>query len=817
MRWPLARAAARRPHPARSGHASSALPASASPASLSRGDFILAALAALLVLGVYVATMYPGVHARGDAVKFAFVGKVLGTPHAPGYPLYMLVSHAFSYLPWGSLAYRMNLLSAVFGAATLVFAYPTVRRLGVSPLIAVSTTLALGLGSTFWSRALYAKGYTLNAALAAAGVLLLLRWSATRRLSHFYWAVGVFALSIGNHLIVVALLPALILFSIATDARTVLRPRTLATVAAMVLAGLSQYLYILIRTRQGAPYLEARAENLTQLWGVMTARRFAHEIGAFELAQLLEVRIPTIATLIGNELGWAGMALAIAGAALLAVRRRWELILFGLGALGVAGLTANMSSEEDEGFLLPAFVLLWPLAGVGLAWACSAVRRMARPMATPLTLAVAVLLPASQVAKNYDANDHHADTFEIEYFDALFAALPAKTAIVNDEYILNQMVLYKLLGERAGGNRDIRHIAIAKESVSRFHADGFEVLAFGHARHSLAAYGFHFVPFPIPASNPRLVARREIYRLSSVASCFDIGNQGWVDISAALAPSGRLGARIDNFHPFDSQLLVYAGLAHDRPPALVVESTNATPVLQTEVFARDADARRLLAVKAASDHARLPETVLAAPFVTRAQVRVNDQGASAVFALDFGPGVVAGTGAALVDRDEPKRATVCSHMLAAVDAWPAGEPRVALQLDGRDVQFGEGWYPVEQTPAGTKFRWTSDRAVAVIPLGHRPDATLRVAAEPLGYPNRPAGRIRLAINGHPLGDRVLPPRRTVISWPVAADQWREGLNEVVFEIGGAARPSDVGLSGDPRLLGASISRIELTAVDAEHQ
>jgi hypothetical protein len=54
----------------------------------------------------------------------------------------------------------------------------------------------------------------------------------------------------------------------------------------------------------------------------------------------------------------------------------------------------------------------------------------------------------------------------------------------------------------------------------------------------------------------------------------------------------------------------------------------------------------------------------------------------------------------------------------------------------------------------------------------------------------------------------------VISWQVGHGHWREGLNEVVFAIDGAARPSAVGLSADDRLLGASISHIEFAGVAA---
>jgi len=327
-----------------------------SPVLSRYGDRLVALSAALLSMVVYLMTIYPGLFGLGDAAKFAFVGKILGTPHAPGYPLYVMVSHLFSYIPVGTLAYRMNLLSALFAAVAVAIVYFAGRVLGLERPVALATSLALGFGHAFWSKALYAKGYTLNAALVAAGFLLLLKWGQSRERRHLYAAIAIFALSSGNHLIVIALVPALLLFVIATEPRTALSVRTLLITAGMIAAGLSQYLFVLIRTRQNAPYLEARATTLRELLDVMLARRWAHEIGAYASADLLHARIPLVTGLVTTELTMAGLVLAAVGLFVLVRRRRREATLLLLSAAGVIALTANMSSNEDEGFLLPAFV-----------------------------------------------------------------------------------------------------------------------------------------------------------------------------------------------------------------------------------------------------------------------------------------------------------------------------------------------------------------------------------------------------------------------------------------------------------------------------
>jgi len=775
----------------------------------SRADAIVAGLGGLLTFCVYLATMFPGIHARGDAAKFSFVGPVLGTPHAPGYPLYMLVSYAFSFVPWGSLAFRMNLLSVVLGTAAVTIVYFICRRAGASRPAAFAIMLGLAFGDAFWSRALYAKGYTLNAALVAAGTLWLCRWLATRRVSHFYVAAAIFALSVGNHLINVALLPALVLFALSTDARTVLRPRTLATVALFVAAGLAQYSYILIRTWQRAPYLEARAENLSELWGVMTARRFAHEIGAFDSTALTAERIPHMWRLVSGEFGVIGLVLVVIGLAALAARRRQrELILFGLGAAGVIALTTNMASEEDEGFLLPALVLLWPIAAVGLEWLLQYARRA--PRAVALTALIATFwVPIRQLSRNAETNNHHGDVQEIAYFDALFKALPDRAAILSDEYHLNQLVLYKIFGE-GEIKRQIGLIGRDPPAVQRALSNKRDIFTFELARRELTAAGFSFVPFTFP--RPAEATRREMFRLLGAGACHDIGGAEWLDLDPDVTATGRITIRIDNYRAFDAKVTLYLASASSGS-ATVVPIEGPPPQRVSDTWFQRSDARMsaALAARLAADHVTLPADFDRQPFVRRLEVDANDGGAAAVLAVDLGGTFTAGRVRAVVDQQVPRRARLCSYTLSTTDAWPDTRPSVTITPDSQLVDFAAGWYLMEERPDGLRYRWAGDRAVTVLPLLAPRDATVSVVAEPINYPGRTTSAMQLVVNGHRLETRSMAVGQNVLSWNVPRETWRAGLNNVTLSVDGARRPADVGLSGDQRMLGAAITKIELSA------
>ena len=86
-------------------------------------DFPYAIAIGVVALGLYVATLQPDFGGPEDTPKFQFIGHVLGTPHPPGYPLYVLLSHLFVKLPLGTIAYRANLFSGVMTAVACALAY----------------------------------------------------------------------------------------------------------------------------------------------------------------------------------------------------------------------------------------------------------------------------------------------------------------------------------------------------------------------------------------------------------------------------------------------------------------------------------------------------------------------------------------------------------------------------------------------------------------------------------------------------------------------------------------------------------------------
>ena len=80
-----------------------------------------------------------------DDSLFLLAGVHLGVAHPPGYPLYTLIVHLFTRLPFEEAALLGHLSSAVLGALACGAVYCCARLLGASLLPALTAAWLLGV------------------------------------------------------------------------------------------------------------------------------------------------------------------------------------------------------------------------------------------------------------------------------------------------------------------------------------------------------------------------------------------------------------------------------------------------------------------------------------------------------------------------------------------------------------------------------------------------------------------------------------------------------------------------------------------------
>lgn len=160
--------------------------------ALARPQIPIAAAVFLLTLTVYAATMGPTT-AFWDCGEFITTSHIVGIPHQPGTPLYVLVGRVFDVLsgsgditsPQLGTAAAVNFMSAFFSALAVALIYLLIWELArradpdggwLAHAGAVTGALFLAFSETYWNNAVEAEVYGLAAFMIALLAWLTVRW-----------------------------------------------------------------------------------------------------------------------------------------------------------------------------------------------------------------------------------------------------------------------------------------------------------------------------------------------------------------------------------------------------------------------------------------------------------------------------------------------------------------------------------------------------------------------------------------------------------------------------------------------------------------
>src|SRR5438105_10311575 len=119
---------------------------------LARGDYKTWVEAAVVVGAALVLYFFTAARdiVVGDTPELITAAVTLGIPHPPGYPLFAMLGHLFSLLPVGEPAWRVNWMSAVFGALASALLAIAFGRLSGSPRAGLAAALLWAFAVTPW-------------------------------------------------------------------------------------------------------------------------------------------------------------------------------------------------------------------------------------------------------------------------------------------------------------------------------------------------------------------------------------------------------------------------------------------------------------------------------------------------------------------------------------------------------------------------------------------------------------------------------------------------------------------------------------------
>lgn len=408
---------------------------------LTTGTALASVLLALTLGAIYLWTLLPEVGYSGDTAKFQFLGYVLGTPHATGYPTYLVLNHLFTrFFPFGSLAYKANLLSAVFAVLAAILFFRLLLELRISLIVAWVTTVAFGLTPTLWLESIVAEVYTLHLLFMTAVMLLFVRWHRSRRDRDLLLGCFLYALSFGNHLLSITLLPALGYLVWVTDRRVLTDGRKLAWIALFIVIGVLQYTYVFWRTADPtAIYVEMRPTNLQEFLWYMTGARFRSLMFAFTLGEVVTQRIPMFLGLLWRQF-LVTLPLAVYGLLRFGNRQINTFLLLALAGTLIYAL--NYDIQEIFVYFLPGYMIVAIYLGKGLE-ALKVALEGRRVHIHPVVFAV---IPVVFLAANLSSVSQRNSTDDARRTEQILEVAGQDALIVSPNYHYTEFLLYYLLG-----------------------------------------------------------------------------------------------------------------------------------------------------------------------------------------------------------------------------------------------------------------------------------------------------------------------------------------------------------------------------------
>ena len=364
------------------------------------------AAVAVVVGGFYLATLAPTILPYGtpytlDSPMLQAAVPVLGVGHPTGYPTYMMLTHLFTYLPFGDVAYRVNLASAAYGVLAVAAVYAAGLLLCRRVLIAAAGALAFGLSGAFWSQAVIAEVYTLNALFVSLVLCLLLLWRDRRDDRILLIVALMTGLSLTHHLSSGLLVPAGLLFVVLIDKSVFSKMRLLLRGLGAFALGLLPLVYLPIRAAMKAPLNEADPSTPGRLLNLVTGGSFlaeSAEAGRQCVPSALSFEGPTARLgTFGREVlvqfPLAFLLIGAFGAVYLLLRDRAVASLLGVVFLGsfAHGLAYLWLGIEDfSAFLIPALLTFSLCVTFGIGLLLRPVENLRGPAERLLPIALSV-------------------------------------------------------------------------------------------------------------------------------------------------------------------------------------------------------------------------------------------------------------------------------------------------------------------------------------------------------------------------------------------------------------------------------------------
>jgi len=399
-----------------------------------------------LSLVVYVCTVAPTItwrHHGADGGDLITAAAVRGVPHPTGYPTYTLLGRLFLLIPWGDRAFRLNVMSAVFAALACALLYLAILstfrlcgdgQIGLPERMAAgAAALSLAFSPLFWSQALIAEVYTLNAFFVVLVIYLVLRWMEDPGHTTLSAAAFFCGLGMGNHLTMVWLLPALSILLWPRRERLPARAWDAAKTVLPFFLGLSVYVYLPIAAAHHPPVNWGDASSLRGFLWTVSGRLYGGYFFALPLRHL-PARLVAWSGLVVRQFGWWGFLLGLVGCWALWQRARHVALFSSVLFVGYSAYAIGYDTTDSQVNLIPALILFALWLGWGLTFALQELDRAIASKARwprALALGLVLVMPCLSLVGNVRSMDLSADREARVYGTAVLEGLEPDAVLIS--------------------------------------------------------------------------------------------------------------------------------------------------------------------------------------------------------------------------------------------------------------------------------------------------------------------------------------------------------------------------------------------------
>jgi hypothetical protein len=489
---------------------------SVGPFGWSRVELLCAGIVFLVALLLYSWTLAPTVTLT-DSGELIVVAHGLGVAHPPGVPLWIILAHLASLLPFGNVAVRINFSSALFAALACAMLTLAVAELmitasflaapkrgnkgakeskknedsNIARLFVAAPALGAGLliafSRTLWSYATITEVYALNALLITVIFFLMLRWRRcivagnvcigttmsagqigspnTNHDTLLYAAALLFGLALGVHHVTVALtLPAVGIIVYRTQGARFFSSRRLAYAALISIGALvTVYAYLPFAASRSPVINWGDPRSLQEIWWHITGRQyqvyfsFKSEIMGKQFAEFCGMAL--------REFGvaWLPLPIFLAFVGVVNAFKRDRAIFWFLLTIVIADLAYALSyeiAEDKDAYYLPTFISIAIAAGLGIRWLIQSAASKPLPLGKPsLVAATAVLLAwVIAVTANWPFNNRRHYFIAHDYVENLFKSIaPHGLLLTLDWQVASPMFYAQAIEQR---RRDVKVVDI---------------------------------------------------------------------------------------------------------------------------------------------------------------------------------------------------------------------------------------------------------------------------------------------------------------------------------------------------------------------